>query len=36
MPITECIYKVIHGELDAKAAVEALMNREMKNEMRIF
>ena len=35
MPITESIYQVIHGETDAKSAVAALMNREMKNEMHI-
>ena len=36
MPITECIYKVIHGEMDARYAVPYLMERGMKNEMNIF
>ena len=36
MPITECIYKVIHGEMDARLAVPYLMERGMKNEMHIF
>ena len=36
MPITECIYKVIHGEMDARHAVPYLMERGMKNEMQIF
>ena len=36
MPITECIYKVIHGEMDARHAVPYLMERGMKNEMHIF
>lgn len=36
MPITECIYKVIHGEMDARYAVPYLMERGMKNEMQIF
>ena len=36
MPITESIYKVIHGELDARNAVGYLMGREMKNEMHII
>lgn len=35
MPITESIYKVIHGEMNARDAVEFLMVREMKNEMKI-
>ena len=33
MPITECICKVVHGEITAKEAVEYLMGREMKDEM---
>lgn len=36
MPITESIYKVIHGEMDARSAVSYLMGREMKNEMHII
>ena len=36
MPITECIYKVIHGEMDARYAVPYLMERGMKNEMHIL
>lgn len=36
MPITECIYKVIHGELDASEAVGYLMGRDTKNEMHIL
>ena len=36
MPITECIYKVIHGELNAENALEFLMKRMTKNEMKIF
>ena len=36
MPITESIYKVIHGEMDARSAVAYLMGREMKNEMLII
>ena len=36
MPITECIYKVIHGQMDARYAVPYLMERTMKNEMQIF
>ena len=36
MPITESIYKVIHGEMDARSAVAYLMGREMKNEMHII
>ncbi len=36
MPITECIYKVIHGEMDARHAVSYLMERDMKNEMHIL
>ncbi|MEG0291626.1 MAG: NAD(P)H-dependent glycerol-3-phosphate dehydrogenase [Anaerovoracaceae bacterium] len=32
MPITEHIYKVINGEINAKAAVEILMGRERKHE----
>ena len=36
MPITECFYKVIHGEMDARYAVPYLMERGMKNEMQIF
>jgi len=36
MPITESIYKVIHGELNAREAVETLMNRDTKNEMKIL
>lgn len=35
MPITQSIYRVIHGETDAKTAVAGLMSREMKNEMHI-
>ena len=33
MPITECICKVVHGEITAEEAVGYLMGREMKNEM---
>ena len=36
MPITECIYKVIHGDLNAKEAVSYLMGRVTKNEMHIL
>ena len=36
MPITESIYKVIHGEMDPRSAVSYLMGREMKNEMHII
>ena len=36
MPITESIYKVIHKEMEARDAVNYLMNREMKNEMHII
>ena len=36
MPITECIYKVIHGEMDARDAVSLLMERDKKNEMQII
>jgi len=36
MPITECIYKVIHGEMEAADAVDFLMDRGMKNEMHIL
>lgn len=36
MPITECIYKVIHGEMDARDAVLSLMGRDKKNEMHIM
>ncbi len=36
MPITETIYKLIHGETDALSAVAFLMDREMKNEMHIM
>lgn len=32
MPITEKIYEVINGEIDAKEAVEVLMGRERKHE----
>lgn len=32
MPITECIYNVINGKIDAKEAVEVLMGREKKHE----
>ena len=35
MPITECIYKCINEEIDAKEAVELLMGRDKKNEMHI-
>lgn len=35
MPITECIYRCINEEIDAKEAVELLMGREKKNEMQI-
>lgn len=36
MPITECIYKVIHGELEAADALGFLMGRMTKNEMKIL
>ena len=36
MPITECIYKVIHGEMEAMDAVGFLMGRDKKNEMHII
>ena len=36
MPITECIYATINGQIEAKDAVTMLMGREMKNEMKIF
>lgn len=36
MPITESIYKVIHGEFDAAQAVDYLMGRVTKNEMKIL
>ena len=36
MPITECIYKVIHGELRADDALGFLMGRVTKNEMKIL
>lgn len=36
MPITENIYKVIHGELSVQQAVEQLMGRMTKNEMKIL
>ena len=35
MPITECIYAMIQGKIDAKDAVEILMGRSKKNEMHI-
>lgn len=35
MPITECIYKMIHGEIDAMGAVDMLMGRKTKNEMHV-
>ena len=35
MPITECIYKMIHGEIDAMGAVDILMGRKTKNEMHV-
>ena len=35
MPITECIYRCINEEIDAKEAVELLMGRDKKNEMHI-
>lgn len=35
MPITKCIYKLIQGELTAEDAVELLMLREKKDEMKI-
>lgn len=35
MPITKCIYKLIQGELTAEDAVEMLMLREKKDEMKI-
>ena len=35
MPITECIYHMIHGRIDAQDAVELLMGRKTKNEMHI-
>lgn len=34
MPITETIHKIIHDEIDAKEAVEILMGREMKDELK--
>lgn len=33
MPITEAIYKVINGKLDAKEALISLMGRDRRNEM---
>ena len=36
MPITECIYKVIHGDMEARDAVLLLMARDKKNEMHII
>jgi len=35
MPITECLYKMIHGDIDAMEAVDMLMGRKTKNEMHI-
>lgn len=35
MPITECIYKMICGKIDALSAVDMLMGRKIKNEMHI-
>ncbi|MBQ1228603.1 MAG: NAD(P)H-dependent glycerol-3-phosphate dehydrogenase, partial [Firmicutes bacterium] len=35
MPITDNIYRVIHGELSVQQAVEQLMGRMTKNEMKI-
>ena len=35
MPITDCIYKMIQGEIDALEAVNMLMGRKTKNEMHI-
>lgn len=32
MPITECIYEVINGRIDAREALEMLMSREKKQE----
>ncbi|MBR5229948.1 MAG: NAD(P)H-dependent glycerol-3-phosphate dehydrogenase [Firmicutes bacterium] len=36
MPITENIYRIIHGEIDACQAVDYLMGRMTKNEMKIL
>jgi len=35
MPITECIYRCINEEINAREAVELLMGRDKKNEMHI-
>lgn len=35
MPITECIYRCIKEEINAREAVDMLMGRERKNEMNI-
>ena len=32
MPITECIYKVVEGQIDPKTAVKELMTRNKKYE----
>ena len=34
MPITECIYRLTHDEIDAKEAVEILMGRDKKAELK--
>lgn len=36
MPITQCIYRMINGEITAEDAVDILMGREKKNEMHII
>ena len=35
MPITQCIYHMIEGRVNAQEAVEILMGRKKKNEMHI-
>ncbi len=36
MPITESIFRMIHGEIDARQALDLLMGRVTKNEMKIL
>lgn len=35
MPITECLFNMLQGKMDAKEAVEILMGRKTKNEMHL-
>ena len=34
MPLTECIYRLVNGQIDALSAVDFLMGRKTKNEWR--